>query len=152
MTTLKVNGEQVEVDADPSTPLLWVLREQLGLTGTKFGCGIGQCGACTVKVGDAPVRACSLPVGAVQGAVTTIEGFGTPAKPHPIQRAWIEAQVAQCGYCQPGQIVTAACLLEQNPSPTRAEIDAAMTNLCRCGSYPQLREAIAQAISEENAA
>jgi isoquinoline 1-oxidoreductase alpha subunit len=152
MITLDVNGISQSLDVEPDMPLLWVLRDELGLTGTKFGCGIGQCGACTVKVGDAPVRACSLPVGAVQGAVTTIEGFGTPAKPHPIQRAWIEAQVAQCGYCQPGQIVTAACLLEQNPSPTRAEIDAAMTNLCRCGSYPQLREAIAQAISEENAA
>jgi isoquinoline 1-oxidoreductase alpha subunit len=152
MITLDVNGISQSLDVEPDMPLLWVLRDELGLTGTKFGCGIGQCGACTVKVGDAPVRACSLPVGAVQGTVTTIEGFGTPAKPHPIQRAWIEAQVAQCGYCQPGQIVTAACLLEQNPSPTRAEIDAAMTNLCRCGSYPQLREAIARAVSEENVA
>jgi isoquinoline 1-oxidoreductase alpha subunit len=126
-------------------PLLWVLRDELGLTGTKYGCGIGLCGACTVAIDGAPVRSCSLPVAAVTGSVTTIEGLGTPAAPHPVQQAWMDAQVAQCGYCQSGQIVTAACLLAQNPDPTPADIDAAMTNLCRCGTYPRVRTAIAAA-------
>jgi isoquinoline 1-oxidoreductase alpha subunit len=142
---LQVNGEQYQLDLEPDMPLLWVLRDELGLTGTKFGCGIGQCGACTVAIDGAPVRSCSLPVVAVQGAVTTIEGLGGADHPHPVQRAWIDAQVAQCGYCQSGQIVAAACLLAQNPDPSPADIALAMTNLCRCGTYPQMRVAISEA-------
>ena len=142
MIELVINGESHRLGLEPDMPLLWVLRDELGLTGTKFGCGIGQCGACTVAIDGAPVRSCSLPVGAVQGAVTTIEGLGSPDRPHPVQQAWISAQAAQCGYCQPGQIVTAACLLARNPDPSAADIDAAMTNLCRCGTYPRIREAV----------
>ncbi len=142
---LEINGVRHRVDLEPDMPLLWVLRDELGLTGTKFGCGIGQCGACTVVIAGEPVRSCSLPIAAVQGAVTTIEGLGTPDSPHPLQQAWIDAQVAQCGYCQSGQILTAACLLARNPNPSPAEIDAAMTNLCRCGTYPRVRVAIAAA-------
>jgi isoquinoline 1-oxidoreductase alpha subunit len=142
---LTINGESHRLDLEPDMPLLWVLRDELGLTGTKFGCGIGQCGACTVAIDGAPVRSCSLPVGAVQGAVTTIEGLGGPDRTHPVQQAWISAQAAQCGYCQPGQIVTAACLLARNPDPSAAEIDAFMTNLCRCGTYPRIREAVRMA-------
>jgi isoquinoline 1-oxidoreductase alpha subunit len=145
MIELEVNGERHRLNLEPDMPLLWVLRDELGLTGTKYGCGIGLCGACTVVIDGAPVRSCSLPVAAVTGSVTTIEGLGTPAAPHPVQQAWMNAQVAQCGYCQSGQIVTAACLLAQNPDPTPADIDAAMTNLCRCGTYPRLRAAIATA-------
>lgn len=145
MIELEINGERHRLDLEPDMPLLWVLRDELGLTGTKYGCGIGLCGACTVAIDGAPVRSCSLPVAAVTGSVTTIEGLGTPAAPHPVQQAWMDAQAAQCGYCQSGQIVTAACLLAQNPDPTPADIDAAMTNLCRCGTYPRLRAAIAAA-------
>lgn len=142
---LTVDGERHRLDLEAEMPLLWVLRDELGLTGTKYGCGIGQCGACTVRVGRAPVRSCSLPVGAVRDSVTTIEGLGTADGLHPVQRAWIEAQVAQCGYCQSGQIIAAVCLLEQHPTPTAAEVDAAMTNLCRCGTYERVRIAIARA-------
>ena len=142
MIELLINSESHRLDLEPDMPLLWVLRDELGLTGTKFGCGIGQCGACTVAIDGKPVRSCSLPVSAVQGAVTTIEGLGTPRRPHPVQQAWIAAQAAQCGYCQPGQIVTAACLLARNPDPSPADIDAAMTSLCRCGTYPRIREAV----------
>ncbi|WP_296896828.1 (2Fe-2S)-binding protein [Thiohalocapsa sp.] len=142
---LTVNGERHRLDVEPDMPLLWALRDVLGLTGTKFGCGIGRCGACTVRMDGAPVRSCSLPVSAVTGAVTTIEGLGTPLSLHPVQQAWIDAQVAQCGYCQSGQIIAAVCLLEQSQNPSPAEIEAAMTNLCRCGSYAQVRQAIAQA-------
>jgi isoquinoline 1-oxidoreductase alpha subunit len=145
MIELEINGEQHRLDLEPDMPLLWVLRDELGLTGTKYGCGIGLCGACTVAIDGAPVRSCSLPVAAVTGSVTTIEGLGTPTAPHPVQQAWMDAQVAQCGYCQSGQILTAACLLAQNPDPTPADIDAAMTNLCRCGTYPRVRAAIAAA-------
>ena len=145
MIELQVNGEHYQLDLEPDMPLLWVLRDELGLTGTKFGCGIGQCGACTVAIDGAPVRSCSLPVGAVQGAVTTIEGLGSSEQPHPVQRAWIDAQVAQCGYCQSGQIVAAVCLLARNPDPSPADIESAMTNLCRCGTYSQMRVAISGA-------
>jgi isoquinoline 1-oxidoreductase alpha subunit len=142
---LMVNGVQHQLSVESEMPLLWVLRDVLGFTGTKFGCGVGQCGACTVRIGGAPVRSCTLPVGAVSGPVTTIEGLGTPEAPHPVQQAWIDAQVAQCGYCQSGQIVAAVCLLEQSPSPSPADIEAAMTNLCRCGTYAQVRTAMARA-------
>lgn len=140
---LNVNGKLHELDVEPGMPLLWVLRDELNITGPKYGCGIAMCGACTVHVDGAAVRSCSLPVGQVQGHVTTIEGLGTPDARHAVQRAWIEHQVAQCGYCQPGQIMAAASLLAANPAPTEAEIDAAMSgNLCRCGTYPRIREAV----------
>ena len=149
MIELLINGESHRLDLEPDMPLLWVLRDELGLTGTKFGCGIGHCGACTVAIDGAPVRSCSLPVGAVRGAVTTIEGLGSPDRPHPVQQARMSAQPAQCGYCQPGQIVTAACLLARNPDPSAADIDAAMTNLCRCGTYPRIREAVRIAVAAQ---
>lgn len=143
---LTVNGTETEVDADPAMPLLWALRDVMGLTGTKFGCGVAACGACTVLVGGEAVRSCQLPVGDVWDAVTTIEGIGTPEALAPIQQAWVEEQVAQCGYCQSGQILQAAALLAENPSPTDADIDAAMAgNLCRCGTYPRIRAAIRKA-------
>ncbi len=129
---LSINGEAVSIEADPDTPLLWAIREQVGLTGTKFGCGVGLCGACTVHLNGAAVRSCILPAAAVVGQeVTTIEGLG-----HAVQQAWIDAQVPQCGYCQSGQIMAAASLLAKNPDPSDADIDAAMTNLCRCATYP----------------
>jgi isoquinoline 1-oxidoreductase alpha subunit len=148
MTSLKVNGDIRTIDADPDKPLLWVLREDLGLTGTKFGCGIGACGACTVHLNGEPVRSCSLPLSAVEGAdIVTIEGLGASAglakgALHPVQRAWVDVQVPQCGYCQAGMIMAAAALLQRTPRPTDADIDAAMTNLCRCGTYPRIRRAI----------
>ncbi|ETX15416.1 isoquinoline 1-oxidoreductase subunit alpha [Roseivivax halodurans JCM 10272] len=146
---IEVNGAARQVDAPADMPLLWVLRDILGLTGTKYGCGIGQCGACTVHVDGMAVRSCLRPVGQLGGArVTTIEGLGSPAEPHPVQAAWIEAQVAQCGYCQSGQIMQAAALLDLRPAPSKAEIDAAMTgNLCRCGTYPRIRAAVRDAAS-----
>ena len=140
---LTVNGQRHEIDVEPEMPLLWVLRDVLGITGPKYGCGMAQCGACTVHVGGAPVRACVLPVVAVAAEVTTIEGLGRPDALHPVQAAWIEHQVAQCGYCQSGQIMAAAALLAATPEPSDAEIDAAMAgNLCRCASYPRIREAV----------
>ncbi|WP_067064719.1 (2Fe-2S)-binding protein [Roseateles chitosanitabidus] len=140
---LNVNGKDHELDVEPEMPLLWVLRDELDITGPKYGCGIAVCGACTVHIDGVPVRACSLPVGQVQGTVTTIEGLGAPGALHVVQRAWIEHQVAQCGYCQSGQIMTAAALLAANPSPSDADIDSAMSaNLCRCGTYPRIREAV----------
>lgn len=146
MITLMVNGETRKVDVDPSTPLLWVLRDSLGLTGTKYGCGIALCGACTVHVDGEPVRACTAPVSSVAGkAITTIEGLSTDSS-HPVQRAWIAVDVPQCGYCQSGQIMSAAALLAKNPSPTDADIDRAMSGvLCRCGTYARIRRAIHQA-------
>jgi isoquinoline 1-oxidoreductase alpha subunit len=139
---LRVNGSTHEVSVDPQTPLLWVLRDHLNLTGTKFGCGIAQCGACTVHVDGKPVRSCALPLAAVgKSAVTTIEGLAPDAS-HPLQRAWIELDVPQCGYCQSGQIMAAAALLEARPQPTDAEIDAAMSNICRCGTYQRIRAGI----------
>jgi isoquinoline 1-oxidoreductase subunit alpha len=144
--TLSINGETHEVDAEPETPLLWVLRDNIGLTGTKFGCGIAQCGACTVHLDGQPVRACTTPASSAVGrSVTTIEGLSSDNS-HPIQQAWIEDTVPQCGYCQSGQIMSAAALLERSPDPTDAEIDTAMAgNLCRCGTYQRIRAAIHRA-------
>jgi isoquinoline 1-oxidoreductase subunit alpha len=143
-TQLNVNGKTQSTDIDPSTPLLWFLREQLNLTGTKFGCGIGACGACTVQIDGESVRSCSIRMGETLGrSVITIEGLALSAeKLHTLQEAWIEHQVPQCGYCQSGQIMAAASLLAKNPKPTDADIDAAMTNICRCGTYPRIRKAI----------
>ena len=143
---LTVDGTTHEIDVEEDMPLLWVLRDELGITGPKYGCGIAQCGACTVHVDGVAVRSCQLAAGDVDGAVTTINGLGTPAVRHAVQDAWIEMQVAQCGYCQSGQIMQAAAFLDVNPSPTDAEIDAAMSgNLCRCGTYPRIREAVKSA-------
>ena len=140
---LTVNGKTFEVDVEPDMPLLWVLRDELGLTGTKYGCGIARCGACTVHVDGMPVRSCQLAAADVDGEITTIEGLGAPAVLHAVQAAWIEHQVAQCGYCQSGQIMAAAAFLETNPDPSDSDIDAAMSaNLCRCGTYPRIREAV----------
>jgi aerobic-type carbon monoxide dehydrogenase small subunit (CoxS/CutS family) len=146
IVTLTVNGRRREVDAPPDMPLLWALRDVLGLTGTKFGCGIGACGACTVHLDGQPIRSCSLPIGSIGGrAVTTIEGL-SPDGGHRLQRAWVEEDVPQCGYCQAGQLMSAAALLARTPSPTDAEIDQAMNgNLCRCGTYPRIRLAIHRA-------
>lgn len=144
MYELTVNGERREVDVPAEMPLLWVLRDVLGLIGTKFGCGIAQCGACTVHLNGAAVRSCTLPVSAAAGAeVRTIEGLADGTRLHPLQQAWISEDVAQCGYCQAGQIMSAAALLERSPNPTDAEIDAAMAgNFCRCGTYNRIRKAI----------
>jgi isoquinoline 1-oxidoreductase subunit alpha len=142
MISLVVNGQHRSVDVEPDTPLLWVIREQLGLTGTKFGCGIALCGACTVHVDGQAVRSCSFPVGSAVGRrITTIEGLSTN-RSHPLQKAWIDTQVPQCGYCQSGMLMAAAALLSENPRPTDADIDAAMTNICRCGTYERIRKAI----------
>ena len=149
---LTVNGTEHEVDVEPEMPLLWVLRDELNIKGPKYGCGIAQCGACTVHVDGMAVRSCQLPVGDLEGDVTTIEGLGTPESLHAVQAAWVAHQVAQCGYCQSGQIMQAAALLDLNPDPSDAEIDAVMSgNLCRCGTYPRTRAAIhdaAQKLSE----
>ncbi len=141
---LTVNGTEHTLDElEPEMPLLWALRDVLGVHGPKYGCGIAQCGACTVHIDGQAVRSCQVPVGDVWGDVTTIEGLGTPEAPHPVQAAWIEAQVAQCGYCQSGQIMQAASLLAEVPEPSDAEIDNAMSdNLCRCGTYPRIRAAV----------
>lgn len=149
---LTVNGTEHEVDVEPEMPLLWVLRDELNIKGPKYGCGIAQCGACTVHVDGMAVRSCQLPVGDLEGDVTTVEGLGTPESLHAVQAAWVAHQVAQCGYCQSGQIMQAAALLDLNPEPSDAEIDAVMSgNLCRCGTYPRIRAAIhdaAQKMSE----
>jgi isoquinoline 1-oxidoreductase alpha subunit len=143
--TLVVNGLQYSVDVEPDTPLLWVLRDSIGLTGTKYGCGIGQCGACTVIIKGAAVRSCSLPVSRAVGApITTIEGLSTDGS-HPVQLAWKELDVPQCGYCQSGQILSAVALLSKTPKPTDADIDAQMTNACRCGTYHRIRQAVHRA-------
>ena len=143
MAALNVNGRTHQVDVDPSTPLLWVLREQVGLTGTKYGCGIAQCGACTVHVDGAAMLSCSVPVSAVEGKqITTIEGLASGGTLHKVQKAWIEHDVPQCGYCQSGMIMAVAALLKDKPKPTDADIDATITNICRCGTYPQARAAI----------
>jgi aerobic-type carbon monoxide dehydrogenase small subunit (CoxS/CutS family) len=146
MTTLTVNQRALAVDADDSTPLLWVLRDHLGMTGTKFGCGRALCGACTVHVDGAPMRSCTLPLSAVLGrSITTVEGL-SPDRSHPVQRAWIEIDVPQCGYCQSGQIMSAVALLAKNADPTDADIDAAMAgNICRCGTYGRIRAAVHRA-------
>jgi aerobic-type carbon monoxide dehydrogenase small subunit (CoxS/CutS family) len=147
MITLTINGESHAVDVDPATPLLWVIRDYVGLTGTKFGCGIAQCGACTVHLNGAPVRSCITPAKAAIGQeVTTIEGVGNGAELHPVQQAWIDEQVPQCGYCQSGQIMAAMALLANNPSPSDADIDRAMAGIiCRCGTYPRIRKGIKRA-------
>jgi aerobic-type carbon monoxide dehydrogenase small subunit (CoxS/CutS family) len=146
MMKLTVNGRELETDASPETPLLWVLRDHLGLTGTKFGCGMALCGACTVHLEGAPIRSCVTPLAAAEGRrITTIEGLSND-RGHPVQRAWLELDVPQCGYCQSGQIMSAVALLASNPAPTDADIDAAMSgNICRCGTYPRIRKAIHRA-------
>ena len=142
-TTLTINGEQKSFDAPADMPLLWVLRDILGMTGTKFGCGIAQCGACTVHIDGKPVRSCVLPVSAVRDrAVTTIEGVGATPAGAKVQKAWLDHEVPQCGYCQSGMIMAVTALLKQKPKPTDADIDAAITNICRCGTYQQIRAAI----------
>lgn len=143
---LRVNRKTVDINVDPQMPLLWVLRDELGLPGTKFGCGMGLCGACTVHHDGQAVRACSFPVGSVTGTITTIEGLGTPDTLHLVQQAWLDHQVAQCGYCQPGQVMSAAALLASNPAPSDEQIDQALSgNLCRCGTYPRIRAAVHEA-------
>jgi isoquinoline 1-oxidoreductase subunit alpha len=143
MATLHINGKSYDVQAEADTPLLWVIREQAGLTGTKFGCGIAQCGACSVHINGDLVRSCAMPLSAVKAGdrITTIEGL-SPNASHPVQRAWKQIDVPQCGYCQSGQIMAAVSLLAKNPRPTNADIDTAMTNICRCGTYQRIRAAI----------
>jgi isoquinoline 1-oxidoreductase alpha subunit len=143
MTTLSINGKSYEVDVESDTPLLWVLRDTIGLTGTKYGCGIAQCGACTVHINGVATRSCGLQVGdAVGKQITTIEALATNGKLHPVQQAWLDLDVPQCGYCQSGMIMAAAALLKQKPNPTDADIDKAITNICRCGTYQRVRAAI----------
>ena len=146
MISLKVNGQTHDVDVEPDTPLLWVLRDSIGLTGTKYGCGIAECGACTVHVDGAAMRSCVMPVEGVVGQeITTIEGLSPDGASHPVQAAWIEEDVPQCGYCQSGQIMAVAALLRENPDPSDADIDAQVTNICRCGTYARVRRAIHRA-------
>ncbi|HEY0234615.1 MAG TPA: (2Fe-2S)-binding protein [Afipia sp.] len=151
--TLTINGEQKAVDAPDDMPLLWVLRDLLGLTGTKFGCGIAQCGACTVHIDGRPLRSCVLPIGSIGNrAITTIEGIGATPVGAKVQKAWLDLEVIQCGYCQSGQIMSAAALLATTPNPNDSDIDAAMAgNICRCGTYVRIREAINQAASDRKA-
>ena len=145
MITLTVNGRRHELDVEPETPLLWVIRDEIGLTGTKYGCGIAQCGACTVHLDGQAVRSCSMQVGDVgTQSITTIEGLA-PERRHPVQQAWIAEDVPQCGYCQSGQIMAAAAFLATTPNPTDADIDAELTNICRCGTYPRIRVAVHRA-------
>ena len=142
MATLNVNGKDVNVDAEADMPLLWILRDELGLRGTKYGCGIAACGACTVHLDGEPARACVMPLSAVEGKkITTIEALSKDGS-HPVQKAWVQLQVPQCGYCQSGQIMAAAALLSTNKKPSDADIDKAMTNICRCGTYARIRQAI----------
>ncbi len=148
MVSLTINGKVYDVDADPDTPLLWALREWAGLTGTKYGCGIAQCGACTVHVDGVATRSCSVPISAVAGAkITTIEGLAEGGKLHAVQKAWLEHDVPQCGYCQSGMIMAVAALLKENPKPSDADIDNTITNICRCGTFQQVRAAIHAAAS-----
>jgi isoquinoline 1-oxidoreductase alpha subunit len=151
MSTLNVNGKPMSFEAEPDTPLLWVLREQLGLTGTKYGCGIAQCGACTVHVDGAPVRSCTVPVSALAAGqkIVTIEGL-SPDGSHPVQKAWAALDVPQCGFCQSGMIMAAAALLAAKPQPSDADIDAAMSNICRCGTYNRVRAGIKQAAAAQS--
>ena len=145
MTKLSVNGQPIQYRMDPETPLLWALRDASNLTGTKYGCDTGECGACTVNVDGNAVRSCTVPIGRLEGSyVTTIEALSRD-RSHPVQQAWVAGSVPQCGYCQSGMIMAAAALLEKNPNPTDGEIDAAITNICRCGTYPRIREAIRRA-------
>ena len=143
MARFTLNGKAVQIDVDPETPLLWAIREQVGLTGTKYGCGVGQCGSCTVHIDGEETRSCILPVSAVEGKkVTTIEGLADKDMLTKVQKAWIEHDVPQCGYCQPGMIMAVSALLKKKPKPTDADIDAAITNICRCGTFQQVRAAI----------
>jgi isoquinoline 1-oxidoreductase subunit alpha len=143
MARLTINGKSHVVDVDPNTPLLWVIREQVGLTGTKYGCGIAQCGSCTVHIDGAAVRSCSVPVSAAEGKkITTIEGIAQKGVLSKVQKAWLDNEVPQCGYCQPGMIMAVTALLKDNPKPTDAQIDAGITNICRCGTFQQVRAAI----------
>jgi isoquinoline 1-oxidoreductase alpha subunit len=143
MVSLNVNGKNLNVDVEPDTPLLWAIRENIGLTGTKYGCGVAQCGACTVHIDGAAVRSCVTPVSEAAGKkITTIEGLATGSMRHKVQQAWIDNDVPQCGYCQSGMIMAVAALLKEKPKPTDADIDAAITNICRCGTFQQVREAI----------
>ena len=143
MARFTVNGKALEVDVNPSTPLLWAIREQVGLTGTKYGCGVAQCGACTVHLDGAAVRSCVMPVAAAEGKqITTIEGLAAGGTLHKVQQAWLEYQVPQCGFCQSGMIMAVAALLKDKPKPTDADIDAGITNICRCGTFQQVRAAI----------
>jgi isoquinoline 1-oxidoreductase alpha subunit len=151
MAKLSINGKVFDVDVDPNQPLLWAIREQVGLTGTKYGCGIAQCGACTVHIDGAPVRSCSFPVSAAVGKkITTIEGLAEGGKLNKVQQAWIQHDVPQCGYCQSGMIMAVTALLKEKPKPTDADINAAITNICRCGTFQQVREAI-HSISKQSA-
>jgi len=153
MIAFTLNGQPVQVDVPDDMPLLWVLRDKIGLTGTKYGCGMALCGACTVHIDGSATRCCVLPIVAVAGkAVTTIEGLGTEANLHAVQRAWIDEQVPQCGYCQPGMIMAVASFLETNPEPDDAAINEAITNICRCGTYPRIRRAIHRAAAALRAA
>jgi len=143
MVSLNVNGKTLQVDVDPRTPLLWVLRDSIGLTGTKYGCGIAQCGACTVHIGGTASRSCQVPVAQAAGKpITTIEGLAVDGKLHKVQQAWLDLDVPQCGYCQSGMIMAVAALLKNKPQPTDADIDSEITNICRCGTYQQVRAAI----------
>ncbi len=153
MARLNINGKIRNVQAEPDTPLLWVIREQVGLTGTKFGCGIAQCGACSVHINGEVQRSCSIPLSALKPTdkIVTIEGLSANAS-HPVQKAWAELDVPQCGYCQSGQIMAAAALLARKPKPTDEDIDAAMTNICRCGTYQRIRAAVHVAAGQSNAA
>jgi isoquinoline 1-oxidoreductase alpha subunit len=146
MAKLNINGRVVDVDAEPDTPLLWVIREQVGLTGTKYGCGVAQCGSCTVHIDGAAMRSCSMPLSSVSESqkIVTIEGL-SPDSSNPLQKAWLDHDVPQCGYCQSGQIMSAAALLKEIPKPTDADIDREITNICRCGTYNRIRAAIKQA-------
>ncbi len=145
MVSITANGKPYRLDVEDETPLLWVLRDEIGLTGTKYGCGIAQCGACTVHVNGQAMRSCSVPIGTIDGAaVTTIEGLSADSS-HPVQRAWLEHDVPQCGYCQSGQIMAVAALLETNPKPSDAEINETVTNICRCGTYERIRMAVHRA-------
>src|SRR3954470_24939173 len=153
MAKLNINGKTVDVQAEPDTPLLWVIREQVGLTGTKYGCGVAQCGACSVHINGEVQRSCSMPLSAVKEAdrIVTIEGLSATSS-HPVQKAWLEVDVPQCGYCQSGQIMAAAALLGKTPNPTDAQIDQAMTNICRCGTYQRIRAAVHLAAGNKTAA
>ena len=143
MARLTINGKSLDVDVDPATPLLWAIREQVGLTGTKYGCGVAQCGSCTVHIDGAPVRSCVVPVSAAVGKkITTIEGLAANGVLSKVQKAWLDHDVPQCGYCQSGMIMAVTALLNEKPKPTDADIDAAITNICRCGTFQQVREAI----------